>query len=51
MRAKSSALDAARSAPRPGPADTAVAAGAAHSVRQSPGVQSIGLTDNTRERS
>jgi hypothetical protein len=51
MRANSSTLDAAISAPRPGPADTAVAAGAAHSARQSAGVQSIELTDTTRERS
>ena len=51
MRANPSALDAATSAPRPGPADTAVAAGAAHSARRSAGVRSIDTAETTRERS
>jgi hypothetical protein len=51
MRANPSALDAATSAPCPGPADTAVAAGAANSARRSADVQSIDIADSTRERS
>jgi hypothetical protein len=51
MRANPSALDAVISAPRPGPAATAVAAGAANSARQSTGVQSIDITETTRDRS
>ena len=51
MRANPSALDAATSAPRPEPADTAVAAGAAHSARHSADVRSIDIADSTHERS
>jgi hypothetical protein len=55
MRANPIALDAVISAPHPGPAGTAVAAGAANSARQSAsqsaGVQSIGISETTREES